>query len=55
MFLGKKTSNGVEVLSIGNGLSFSFNPYAVVSKTINSIEGLQKIYQNYDGTTQKQG
>jgi hypothetical protein len=54
MFLAKKTSSGAEILSIGNGLSFSFNPYAVVSKTINSIEGLQKIYQNYSGKTQKQ-
>ena len=54
MFLAKKTSIGADVLSIGNGLSFSFNPYAVVSKTINSIEGFQKIYQNYNGTEQKQ-
>jgi len=54
MFLVKKTSNGVETLSIGNGLSFSFNPNATISKTISVIEGLQSIYQNYEGTTEKQ-
>ena len=54
MFLVKKTSNGVETLSIGNGLSFSFNPNATVSNTIKVIEGLQAIYQNYEGTTEKQ-
>ena len=54
MFLVKKTSNGVETLSIGNGLSFSFNPNATISKTINVIEGLQSIYQNYEGTVEKQ-
>lgn len=54
MFLVKKTSNGVETLSIGNGLSFSFNPNATISKTINVIEGLQSVYQNYEGTTEKQ-
>ena len=54
MFLVKKTSNGVETLSIGNGLSFSFNPNATISKTINVIEGLQSVYQNYEGTVEKQ-
>lgn len=54
MFLVKKTSSGVETLSIGNGLSFSFNPNATISKTISVIEGLQSIYQNYEGTTEKQ-
>lgn len=54
LFLVKKTSNGVETLSIGNGLSFSFNPNATISKTINVIEGLQSVYQNYDGTVEKQ-
>lgn len=54
LFLGKKASTGVEILSIGNGISFSFNPTAQVSRTIPSIEGLQKMYQNYDGTEKKQ-
>lgn len=54
LFLVKKSNNGVEVLSDGNGLSFSFNPDATVSKTINASESLQKIYQNYDGTREKQ-
>lgn len=54
MFLAKKTSSGAEVLSIGNGLSFSFNPYATISKTIDTSESLEKIYQNYSGKTQKQ-
>lgn len=54
LFLGHKTNNGVEVLSSANGLSFSFNPKATVSKTIASSEYLQKIYQNYDGVVEKQ-
>lgn len=54
LFLNKKTSNGASPLGIANGLSFSFNPYAVVSKNSNSIEGLQKIYQNYSGSKRKQ-
>lgn len=54
LFLNKKTSNGTSPLGIANGLSFSFNPYAVVSKNSNSIEGLQKIYQNYSGSKRKQ-
>lgn len=54
LFLGKKSTIGVDILSIGNGLSFSFNPSAEVSKTIHSNEGLHKIFQNYDGKTQKQ-
>lgn len=54
LFLVKKSNNGVEILSDGNGLSFSFNPDATVSKTISASESLQKIYQNYDGTREKQ-
>ena len=54
MYLGKKTTNGVEILSDGNGFSFSFNPDATVSKTIQASESLQKIYQNYDGNREKQ-
>lgn len=54
LFLSKKTNLGVNILAIGNDLSFSFNPNAQVSKTIESSEGLQKIYQNYDGKTRKQ-
>lgn len=53
LFLVKKTSAGALTLSIGKDLSFSWNPYAQVSKTIPSIEGLQKIYQNLDGNKEK--
>lgn len=53
IFLGKKTTAGVEILSIGNGLSFSFNPKAQISKTISTIESLQKIYQNNDESLQE--
>ena len=53
LFLGKKAPSGVEVLSIGNGLSFSFNPNAQISKTIATIESLQKIYQNNDASLQE--
>lgn len=54
LFIGKKTSSGATPLSFANGLSFSFNPYALVSKNSDAIEGLQKIYQNYTGSKQKQ-
>ena len=54
LFLVKKTKAGAETLAIGNDLAFSFNPYAVVSSTVPVIEGLQKVYQNYDGTVEKQ-
>jgi hypothetical protein len=54
MYIGKKTANGVEILSDGNGFSFSFNPDATISKTITSSESLQKIYQNFDGNREKQ-
>lgn len=54
MYLGKKTKSGVEILSDGNGFSFSFNPDATVSKTIQASEALQKIYQNFDGNREKQ-
>lgn len=54
MFLVKKNSLGFETLSIGNGISYSYNPEAQVSRTITTLEGLQKAYQNYDGTTEKQ-
>lgn len=53
LFLVKKTSAGALTLSIGKDLSFSWNPYAQVSKTIPSIEGLQKIYQNLDANKEK--
>lgn len=53
LFLLKKTSAGALTLSIGNDLSFSFNPSAQVSKTIPVIEGLQKIYQNLDDSKNK--
>ena len=53
LFLLKKTSAGALTLSIGNDLSFSFNPDAQVSKTISVIEGLQKIYQNLDDSKNK--
>lgn len=53
MFLVKKTPTGAVTLSIGNGLSFSFNPKATVSKTIPTLEGLQKVYQNYGDDNQK--
>ena len=49
LFLVKKSSAGALTLSIGNDLSFSFNPNAHVSKTVATIEGLQKVYQNLDG------
>lgn len=52
MFMVKKTNSGVSTLDICNGLSFSFNPYATVSKTVNAIEGLQNIYQNLDDRQQ---
>lgn len=54
LYLVKKTNTGVDILSDGNGLSFSFNPDATVSKTILASESLQKIYQNFDGTREKQ-
>lgn len=54
MFLVKKNSTGFETLSIGNGISYSYNPEAQVSKTITSLEGLQKAYQNNDGSNEKQ-
>lgn len=54
MFLVKKNSLGFETLSIGNGISYSYNPEAQVSRTITRLEGLQRAYQNYDGTTEKQ-
>jgi len=53
LFLLKKTSAGALTLSIGNDLSFSFNPSAQVSKTISVIEGLQKVYQNLDDSKNK--
>lgn len=53
LFLVKKTSAGALTLSIGKDLSFAWNPYAQVSKTIPSIEGLQKIYQNLDANKEK--
>ena len=53
LFLLKKTSSGALTLSIGNDLSFSFNPNATVSKTVPTIEGLQKIYQNLDNSKKK--
>lgn len=54
LFLVKKSTSGVDILSDGNGLSFSFNPDATVSKTITASESLQKIYQNFDGPREKQ-
>lgn len=54
MFLVKKNSTGYNTLSIGNGISFSFNPEARVSKKVTSLEGLQKAYSNLDGATEKQ-
>lgn len=54
MFLVKKTSAGYETLSIGNGISYSYNPEATVSKTVTTLEGLQRAYSNYDGTKEKQ-
>lgn len=54
MFLVRKASTGYETLSIGNGISFSYNPEAQVSKTVTTLEGLQKAYPNYDGTNEKQ-
>lgn len=53
LFLLKKTVTGALTLSIGKDLSFSWNPYAQVSKNIPSIEGLQKIYQNLDKSNKK--
>ena len=53
LFLVKKSSAGALTLSIGKDLSFSFNPNAQISKTIPTLEGLQKIYQNLDGNMQK--
>lgn len=53
LFLLKKTSAGALTLSIGNDLSFSFNPNAQVSKTIPVLEGLQKVYQNLDASKNK--
>lgn len=54
MFLVRKNSSGYETLSIGNGISYSYNPEAQVSKTITTLEGLQKAYNNYNGTEEKQ-
>lgn len=54
MFLGKKTTTGFSTLSIGNGISYSYNPEAKVSTTVSTLEGLQKAYPNYQGTTEKQ-
>lgn len=53
MFMVKKTPKGVSTLDICNGLSFSFNPYATISKLVDSIEGLQNIYQNLDARQQR--
>lgn len=53
IFMVKKTSKGVSTLDICNGLSFAFNPYATISKLVDSIEGLQNIYQNLDSKQQK--
>lgn len=53
LFLVKKSSAGALTLSIGKDLSFSFNPNAQISKTIPTLEGLQKIYQNLDGEMKK--
>ena len=54
MFLVKKTTSGFETLSIGDGISYSYNPEATVSKTVTTLEGLQRAYQNYNGTEEKQ-
>lgn len=53
LFLVKKTSAGALTLSIGKDIGFSWNPYAQVSKTIPTIEGLQKMYQNLDLSNNK--
>lgn len=54
LFLVKKTSAGAQTLAIGNDLGFSFNPKARISQYVTSLEGLNTIYQNYSGATQKQ-
>lgn len=54
MYLVKKKSSGYEPLSIGNGISYAYNPEATVSKTVTTLEGLQKAYSNNDGTNEKQ-
>lgn len=53
MNLVHKTSAGAMTLAIGKNLSFSFNPYARVSPYLSALEGLQKVYQNYDQNQHK--
>lgn len=48
LYLLKKTKTGAVTLSIGNALSFSFNPNATISTTILTSESLQKVYKNID-------
>lgn len=54
MFLLRKTKSGATTLSIGDGLSFSWNPKATISQSVTTVEGLQKVYRNYDGRSEKQ-
>ena len=54
MYLVRKNPAGYETLSIGNGISYAYNPEATISKTITTLEGLQKAYSNYEGTNEKQ-
>lgn len=54
LFLLKKTSSGASTLAIGNDLGFSFNPNAKISQYTSALEGLNTIYQNYDGASKKQ-
>lgn len=50
MYLVKKTSSGVITQDYGNGISFSFNPDALISQYGSDLESLKVIYSNEDSS-----